>query len=151
MNKNVFSLLLNITGEIFISLISRGNMFQKVGPGDTKTPWTESHCICSRYDKVTTSSGFQVRTARRVRYSWKHLREVGWSIKIVSFIHTWAALRCASKNTLRVFTIWVIPARCNQSQKTRRCCRRSKTSPLKILNNCIKQIYGVLLRSVYRI
>ena len=50
-----------------------------------------------------------------------------------------AALRCASKNTLCVFTIWVITARCNQSQKTRRCCRRSKTSPLKILN-CIEQI-----------
>ena len=36
MNKNVFSLLLNITGEIFISLISRGNIFQKVGPETRK-------------------------------------------------------------------------------------------------------------------
>ena len=36
MNKNVFSLLLNVTGEMFISLISRGNMFQKVGPGTRK-------------------------------------------------------------------------------------------------------------------
>ena len=36
MNKNVFSLLLNITEEIFISLISRGNMFQKVGPETRK-------------------------------------------------------------------------------------------------------------------
>ena len=36
MNKNVFSLLLNVTGEMFISLISRGNMFQKVGPETRK-------------------------------------------------------------------------------------------------------------------
>ena len=36
MNKNVFSLLLNITGEMFISLISRDNMFQKVGPDTRK-------------------------------------------------------------------------------------------------------------------
>ena len=57
-----------------------------------------------------------------------------------SFTHE---LRCASKNTLCVFTIWVILARYNQSQKTRRCCRRSNTSPLKILN-CIEQINNTL-------
>jgi hypothetical protein len=36
MNRNVFSLLLNKAGGIFISLISRGNMFQKVGPETRK-------------------------------------------------------------------------------------------------------------------
>ena len=36
MNRNVFSLLLNKAGEMFISLISRGNMFQKVGPETQK-------------------------------------------------------------------------------------------------------------------
>ena len=37
MNKNVFSLLLNEAGEMFISFIlSRGNMFQKVGPETRK-------------------------------------------------------------------------------------------------------------------
>ena len=57
-----------------------------------------------------------------------------------SFTHV---LCCASKNTLCVFTIWVILARYNQSQKTRRCCRRSNTSPLKILN-FVEQINNII-------
>ena len=34
--KNVFSLLLKKAGEMFVSLILRGNMFQKVGPETRK-------------------------------------------------------------------------------------------------------------------
>ena len=65
---------------MLISLISRGNMFQKVGPETRKLRGPKVIVLVSGYDKVTTSSGSKVRTARRVRYSWKHLREVSWSI-----------------------------------------------------------------------